>query len=413
MVREMDFVDECYDDNDLSLLKKLTLIIPTYNRNYYLSRCLWYHAHFPFGQIIVADSSPEEKKVVNRETVSKVREMFGVDILYLEYEPETEKYGGDIYRKWGDAVMHVETEYSQICTDKEYIIPTYDLNCLSFLENNSDYNTADGCTLFLRADIDGESSHKISWSIWTPNDKTYDMDDTFERVIDALDTREKGNLSNWNILTAIRRTQFQKWIYQQLDKYSLNDIRFGDFTPQLLSIVCSKRMHIQSEPYRIRDLSCLSNQNGKVKISESSAKRYPQISEYFDDDIIDDKVASLKKCLLEYFCMKREYDYDTSVEYCDVIVTRFLKILGVLDYDIQKRCPFINYAYQIYQKSPLPVKILCQKILGKKEHYDYLPLDPEENNITHTKYCQIISEITSKTLQYHASDSTIIYKSLK
>ena len=57
----MDFVDECYADKDLSLLKKLTLVIPTYNRNYYLSRCLWYHAHFPFGQIIVADSSPEEK----------------------------------------------------------------------------------------------------------------------------------------------------------------------------------------------------------------------------------------------------------------------------------------------------------------------------------------------------------------
>ena len=49
MMREMDFVDECYADKDLSLLKKLTLVIPTYNRNYYLSRCLWYHAHFPFG----------------------------------------------------------------------------------------------------------------------------------------------------------------------------------------------------------------------------------------------------------------------------------------------------------------------------------------------------------------------------
>ena len=86
----MDFVDEFYADKDLSLLKKLTLIIPTYNRNYYLSRSLWYHAHFPFGQIIVADSSSEEKKAVNRETVDKIRERFGIGILYLEYEPEKE-----------------------------------------------------------------------------------------------------------------------------------------------------------------------------------------------------------------------------------------------------------------------------------------------------------------------------------
>ena len=64
---------------------------------------------------------PEEKKVVNRETVAKIREMFGANVLYLEYQPETEKYGGDIYRKWGKAVQHVETEYSQICTDKEFL----------------------------------------------------------------------------------------------------------------------------------------------------------------------------------------------------------------------------------------------------------------------------------------------------
>lgn len=59
--RELDFIDECYIDDDLSILEKLTLIIPTYDRNYYLSRCLWYHAHFPFGKIIVADSSHEKK----------------------------------------------------------------------------------------------------------------------------------------------------------------------------------------------------------------------------------------------------------------------------------------------------------------------------------------------------------------
>ena len=144
MMREPDFVDECYADKDLSLLKKLTIVIPTYNRNYYLSRCLWYHAHFPFGEIIVADSSPEEKKVVNRETVAKVREMFGANVRYLEYEPETEKYGGDIYRKWGDAVQHVETEYSLSCADKEFLIPTTVAESIRFLIDHPDYSIADG-----------------------------------------------------------------------------------------------------------------------------------------------------------------------------------------------------------------------------------------------------------------------------
>ena len=82
MVREMDFVDECYADDDLSLLNKLTLVIPTYNRIYYLSRCLWYHAHFPFGQIIVADSSPEEKKSV----MTRLVEHYDIDEVKV-YEP--------------------------------------------------------------------------------------------------------------------------------------------------------------------------------------------------------------------------------------------------------------------------------------------------------------------------------------
>ena len=136
MIREMDFIDECYDDKDLSLLKKLTLVIPTYNRNYYLSRCLWYHAHFPFGQIIVADSSPEEKKIVNRETVAKIQDWFGTNVLYLEYEPENEIYGGDIYRKWGDAVMHVKTDYSIITTDKQFLYPLSLKSRINYLIDN-------------------------------------------------------------------------------------------------------------------------------------------------------------------------------------------------------------------------------------------------------------------------------------
>ena len=157
--REPDFVDEYYADKNLSQLEKLTLIIPTYNRNYYLSRCLWYHAHFPFHQIIVADSSPEEKKVVNRNTISKIQAVFGTDILYLEYTPETEQYGGDIYRKWGDAVQHVETEYSQFCTDKEFLIPTSLNECISYLFENPDYITAEGVVYQLKENLNAEYTH--------------------------------------------------------------------------------------------------------------------------------------------------------------------------------------------------------------------------------------------------------------
>ncbi|HJK52553.1 MAG TPA: TIGR00180 family glycosyltransferase, partial [Methanocorpusculum sp.] len=206
----MDFIDEYYADKDLSLLKKLTLIIPTYNRNYYLSRCLWYHAHFPFGEIIVADSSPEEKKVVNRETVQKIREMFGANIQYLEYEPETEKYGGDIYRKWGDAVQHVETEYSQIVTDKEFLIPTTANKCIGYLEQHHDYSGSIG----IRYDLQQEG-----WfNPWSPNPISFEEDTILERF-------KKYNSTEYpdELVLSIQRAEIHKVYYENLANYEIDD----------------------------------------------------------------------------------------------------------------------------------------------------------------------------------------------
>lgn len=151
----MDFINEYYVGKEFSQLKMLTLVIPIHNRNYYLSRCLWYHAHFPFGEIIVADSSSDEKKVVNRKTVKMIREKFGANVRYLEYEPETEEYGGDIFRKWGDAIQHVETEYSMICTDKEFVMPEMVLNAVDYLSKNDDYTIVDGAYYYVEVNSKG------------------------------------------------------------------------------------------------------------------------------------------------------------------------------------------------------------------------------------------------------------------
>ena len=81
-----DSVYETYVDKDLSNLRRVSLVIPTYNRNYYLSRCLWYHAHFPFAEIIVADSSNDIRRAVNRKTITDIQSLFPTKITYLEYD---------------------------------------------------------------------------------------------------------------------------------------------------------------------------------------------------------------------------------------------------------------------------------------------------------------------------------------
>ena len=275
----MDFIDEYYADKDLSLLKKLTLVIPTYNRNYYLSRCLWYHAHFPFGEIIVADSSPEEKKVVNRETVQQIREMFGANIRYLEYEPETEKYGGDIYRKWGDAVQHVETEYSQICTDKAFKIPTAQVKAIRFLKEHKEYICAKfGASARIIHRIPRNDQNKIVFSATETLSKT--DDDPFVRFSEAISRSWVDGLQ-----LELTRTDVLKQIYNTMEEGGINDIRYGELYLAYIGHLFGKYYYSNEMISSIRDvrkveIDSISSHTHRKGSTGSSTTRYPYLSNY-------------------------------------------------------------------------------------------------------------------------------------
>lgn len=399
MVRERDFVDECYADKDLSLLKKLTLVIPTYNRNYYLSRCLWYHAHFPFGQIIVADSSPEEKKVVNRETVAKVREMFGADILYLEYEPETDKYGEDIYEKWADAVMHVETEYSKISTDKEFIIPTAISNIINHLDQHLDYMTSDGISLFVQVSNDDDA-----WYIWTPEDKSYCDNNLLTRMNEVYlsSGNRQGRL---NTLTGVRRTSFQKWIYRKLVCYSLTDIRFGDNVPQILSILQSKRRRFNEE-YLVRDLTEYRN-NEIVVSSESSCFRYPHVIDYCRDKIMNKKMLSLCTLLND---MLTDFDGvdDKMKENCiKLVCVSILRLFGIENY-LNPVFRFLYSSKVLYYIYTHTLSVIINLVRRPRGYVSGITADSSPaNNIVNISEATLIARVISLTRDNHKDDKSI------
>jgi len=265
----MDFVDEFYTDKDLSLLKKLTLVIPTYNRNYYLSRCLWYHAHFPFGEIIVADSSPEEKKVVNRETVRKVREIFGVNVRYLEYEPETEKYGGDIYRKWGDAVQHAEMEYSQICTDKEFVVPTTLCKCIDYLDKNENFVCASGAFCLIQKILNNDY-YVVKYAAFMPQKEEAVSN---KKMIDYyLSALKRGGEKS--LLLSLYRSKIHADIYLTLINSNISDIIFGERYLAYIGHLWGFAKFFPNDNYTIRDVTLLRDKNHRINPKESSARRY-------------------------------------------------------------------------------------------------------------------------------------------
>lgn len=377
-MREPDFVDECYADKDLSLLKKLTLVIPTYNRNYYLSRCLWYHAHFPFGEIIVADSSPEEKKVVNRETVQKVREMFGANIRYLEYEPETEKYGGDIYRKWGDAVQHVETEYSEICTDKEFQIVTTLCKCIHYLESHLDYMVAGGVRYHL------EFGQKQSYTL-TSSASTIVDGDGWKRLQQFI------SASGFTLLS-VHRSKKHKEIYLNMIYNNQDDLRFGEVYLDLLDAIFGKIYNISYLAITYRDqLTFNQTTSFSQKNQESSSFRYPVIWAYPDSEFATKWTNfknGIRESLLQEF-PNEVYDIEHNVE---PLLQHWLNTRLTRPNPIRKPLRII------YQTFPDSLKLFVQNVfIHRVNPKKYFPID--ENNAEAILICQIIETFSEGLIE--------------
>lgn len=391
----MDFVDEFYADKDLSLLNKLTVVIPTYNRNYYLSRCLWYHSHFPFGEIIVADSSPEGKKVVNRETVRKLIEERGVNIRYLEYPPETEKYGGDIVRKWGDAVQHVETEYSQIFTDKEFLIPKTLCKCIAFLDEHDDYDLATGSRYHIKSLKSGD----IQYFEASPG-RTLSLNypDPLARLLAFSVSRPYP----FNLL-ALMRSHVHKDAYNKLLEYGIDDLRFGEHGLELLSVISSKSVYFPNEHHECRDLTQLSSsRRTKHSTPESSASRYPLLNEYVQSGLYADYMDRLASCLT------REYlSSDSSTmtvqdvnELMKIAITNLQTISGFFG---NPQLEVLRWGTLILSYLPTKISIYVRRVLNRSEQSPVADIPNE---------FQVITQILIKTLYLHKRDEPIPFNLL-
>ena len=392
----MDFIDEFYAYKDLSLLKKLTVIIPTYNRNYYLSRCLWYHSHFPFGEIIVADSSPEEKKDVNREIVRKLAVEHGVEIRYLEYPPETEKYGGDIYRKWGDAVQHVETEYLQICTDKEFLIPMTLCKCIAFLDEHDDYDMASGPSYNIRT----SKSRAIEFFESHPG-RSLSID-----YLDPLARLLAFSVSwpdTFNALS-LRRSHIYKCTYDKLFESGINDLRFGELGFELLSVISSKAIFFPNEPHQCRDtLKLHTFRRIKHSTSESSASRYPLLNEYFQNGLYSDYMDRLASCLTHEYLSLGSSEM-TVLEVNDLMKITITNLQTVRGFFKNPQSEVLRWGALILSYLPTRITTYVRKVLNRPAQSPVADV-PEE--------LHVINRILIKTLHLHNKDEQLTFDLLR
>lgn len=375
--------DNIYNKSDISLLDKLTLIIPTYNRNYYLSRCLQYHSQFPFNEIIVADSSDSNKQLINKRVIDNIREKYNITIKYIWTEANNDKYGKDIVEKWSNAVQSVKTKYSLICTDKEYYIPSTLIKSIDYLETHPDIYLCEGEYYY----IERPSPNKYMLRNMYPTKIPVLHDNAQSRLKIAQNGK---NISSNQM--GIHTSEFHKYLYKMLNKNNIDDIRFGEITLELLTIASSKTMYLNL-PYCYRDICNLST-NNKLKKNESSSLRYPYLETYQKEGIYDTYFERFVNCLAPEIVENSSLSLSDAESFVRTELPKIIKMRGFYGNTKFTQDPL----WYIWRHSPAIVKSLGSHFVPKKF------LDYSEISTSTEKY---IVDIIEKTKHLHASDSPV------
>lgn len=182
----------------MDLSKKITILIPTYNRYAYLKRLLRYYLHSEIVfSILIADSSAVPLDDELTRLIGSPR------LNYLKFPSEITPQ-----EKISQALRKIATEYVLLCADDDFIVPSAIGECADFMEKNPDYSVALGvyCSHSLRKRKKG----KIEFD-WAPGEygKSITLDSPAERL--------KFHLTNYDTATfyGVHRTNTLRFIFEE------------------------------------------------------------------------------------------------------------------------------------------------------------------------------------------------------
>jgi glycosyltransferase domain-containing protein len=221
---EILFFRELIRNNGLK--SDCTIIIPTYNRSNYLRRILnYYNEHGGNSNIIVADSSSDENKKLNKKGISSLSNL---TLLHLSDYPTSISAS----HKVDDALNYVNTKYCVFCADDDFITPNGIKQSVDFLEKNPDFTVAHGYYISFCLKADKREKQKFCWK------RGYQYESiTFPEAKSRL----FSHFSNYYAATfyAVHRTDFLKMIFKETIKFT-DDVRFGELLPSMLTLIHGK-----------------------------------------------------------------------------------------------------------------------------------------------------------------------------
>lgn len=268
----------------MKLSEKITVIIPTHKRYQYLKRSFDYWSQTGI-QILVADSS-----------TSKYQDRIPDNVSYYHYPEKSFAY------KLVDVLKKVETDYSVLCADDDFLTPIGLESSVDFLENNTDYVIAQGkYTLFVKPNI--PTGNYIWRSIYAL--KSIEQELSSARLFDYL--------SDYSMTTfyAVHRTEILQSIWESSAKHT-DDDRLGELLPAMLSAIYGK--------IKVLDIFYSAREYNTTSVSHSSCR----ISDFIKDGTFNKKHQKFRECLMNALISKEDISKEKAGKLIDKAMINYL-----------------------------------------------------------------------------------------
>jgi len=275
----------------------ITILIPTYNRPGYLKRILGYYNDFRVAyNIIVADSSSDEIKKANEETISSFSNL---GLKHLSYPPEVNPY-----LKIADAIGHVNTKYCVICADDDFTTPNGINQSVNFLESNPDSAIAHGRYISFWLERRGNGQYFR----WQPTYSALSI--TFEHP----EQRLTYHLSNYctPTLYAVHRTALLRLIVAETLKAKLDTLLFSELLVSMLAVVYGKTKHLDVL-YAGRDATSI------------RSVHWPTLADLIRAGTYDIEYGKFRDCLAIHLSNNSQLDLLNSKRVVDEAMSAYMK----------------------------------------------------------------------------------------
>jgi len=273
------------------------IIIPTYNRPDYLHQILSYYDSFREGfKIIVADSSSDENKQLNKEVISSVTNL---DIRHIDsYSPELNPH-----HKFADAVNYAEEKYCVFCADDDFVTPNGIKQSVDFLEKNPDFVVAAGRYISFSLQNGKARKRKFRWKF------AYS---TYSIEFPNPETRFEYHLSRYNRPTiyGVHRSDVLKTIYKEVLKSEADPAFFGELLASMLTLIYGK-------------MKCLDVLYA-ARCEQAVGIGWPTLRDAIEAGIFDEKYARFRDCLATNLSKKSQLDIQESGKLVDKAMSAYL-----------------------------------------------------------------------------------------